>query len=79
MEARKAGMSKSDRFFLIASITCIFLDVLLSHLYPAEFGPLFSGSFLILVIIALFIILSWLQENTRLKSAWVAAVRGCES
>ena len=75
MEARKTGMSKSDRFFLIASIICIFLDVLLSRLYPTEFGPLLSGSFLILVIIALFIILSWLHESTGLKGAWIAAVQ----
>jgi hypothetical protein len=72
MEARKTGMSKSDRFFLIASLICIFLDVLLSKLYPGEFGPLLSGAFLILVIIALFIILSWLRENTRLKGTWVS-------
>jgi hypothetical protein len=75
MEISRTGMSKADRFFLIASIICICLDVLLSHLYPSEFGPLLSGSFLILVIIALFIILSWLHESTRLRGAWIAAVQ----
>jgi len=71
MTKTATGMSKSDRFFLIASIICICLDVLLNRLYPSDFGPLLSGSFLILVIIALFIILSWLGQRTRLKGTWI--------
>jgi len=74
MPANDTGIDRTEKRFLIFFLILLCLDVVLTRLYPNEFGPLLSTSFVVLIVIPLLIIARWVAEKLSGVGSSIAGV-----
>ncbi|MGA8215787.1 MAG: hypothetical protein WB799_19495 [Candidatus Sulfotelmatobacter sp.] len=72
--ANDTGIDRTEKRFLILFLILLCLDAVLTRLYPNEFGPLLSTSFVVLAVIPLLIITRWAAEKLSGVGSSIAGV-----